>query len=174
MTSTSSNIAEPIAHLAVAIDLPQPYDRNPRRGNVEGIAESLRINGQYRPIVVNKRGNIILAGNHTWRAAKELGWSEIAVTWVDVDDDTARRIVLVDNRANDVAEYDDRLLAEILAEAAEADNLVGTGYDPYDLDKLADSLRNDEPPGEFPEVDGDVATEHRCPQCGYEWSGKSK
>lgn len=32
-----------------------PYARNPRRGNVEVIVESLERNGQYRPVVVNKR-----------------------------------------------------------------------------------------------------------------------
>ena len=28
------------------------YDKNPRKGNVKAIAESLEINKQYRPIVV--------------------------------------------------------------------------------------------------------------------------
>lgn len=132
-----SFIAPPIEHLAVSIDVPEPYERNPRRGNVDQVAESLRVNGQYRPIVVNRRDNRILAGNHTWRAARQLGWTHIAVTWVDVDDAAARRIVLVDNRASDLADYDDRLLAELLADV---EDLAGTGYDPYDIDELATRL----------------------------------
>jgi hypothetical protein len=28
------------------------------------------------------------------------------------------------------------------------------------------------PPEEFPEFDEDIETEHKCPKCGYEWSGK--
>lgn len=49
----------------------QPYPRNPRRGNIPAIAESLRALGQYRPIVVNAgthtgRRLEILAGNHTF------------------------------------------------------------------------------------------------------------
>src|SRR5438046_2266586 len=32
----------------------RPYDRNPRRGDVQAIKESLLENGQYRPIVVNR------------------------------------------------------------------------------------------------------------------------
>lgn len=36
------------------------YHRNPRRGDVDAIARSLAVNGQYRPIVVN-------IGTHTGR-----------------------------------------------------------------------------------------------------------
>ena len=28
-------------------------------------------------------------------------------------------------------------------------------------------------PDDFKEVDEDLETEHRCPSCGYEWSGKA-
>jgi DNA modification methylase len=116
------------------------YDRNPRRGNVAKIVESLRHNGQYRPIVVNRRTNQVLAGNHTLAAARELGWDEIAVTFVDVDDEQAARIALVDNRANDVAGYDDQMLADLLATLPDLD---GTGFEQSDLDGLLFSLRLD-------------------------------
>ena len=54
-----------------------PYHLNPRRGDVEAIARSLAVNGQYRPIVVNLvtltgRPLEVLAGNHTLRGAKYL------------------------------------------------------------------------------------------------------
>lgn len=54
------------------------FERNPRRGDVAAIAESLTRHGQYRPIVVNAgsltgRVNEVLAGNHTLLAAKHLG-----------------------------------------------------------------------------------------------------
>ena len=39
------------------------------------IAESLTVNGLYRPIVTTKDGTI-LAGNHTYLAAESLGWSD--------------------------------------------------------------------------------------------------
>ena len=87
-----------------------PWPRNPRRGNVALIAESLERHGQYRPIVVRKATGEVLAGNHTLAAAKKLGWPEIAATIVDVDAETAERIVLIDNRSNDVAGYDEAQL----------------------------------------------------------------
>ena len=60
------------------------YDKNPRKGNVKAIAESLKTNKQYRPIVVQKKSKKILAGNHTFKAAKELGWKEIAVVMTQI------------------------------------------------------------------------------------------
>ncbi|MEU2558470.1 ParB N-terminal domain-containing protein [Streptomyces longispororuber] len=140
MTATHANIPEELQLLAVPVTELSPYHRNPRTGDIEAIAESLTVNGQYRPIVVNKgsqtgRLNEILAGNHTYAAARQLGWDRIAVTWVDVDDDAAARIVIVDNRTNDLAGYDSKLLAEVLSEIPD---LAGTGYDRESLDRLLD------------------------------------
>lgn len=132
----------------VQVDVLTPYRRNPRRGNVEAIKESLAEHGQYRPILVNARTDEVLAGNHTLQAAKELGWTEIAVSYVDVDEEQAARIVLVDNRTNDLAGYDSEALADLLSELPE---LSGTGYNQDDLDALLAELGRtehgvDEPP----------------------------
>lgn len=118
-------IAEPLKDLQVPIDSIQPREGNPRQGDLEVIKESLEVNGQYRPIVVNQRDNEILAGNHTYKAAQELGWPEIAATWVDADEEEAARIVLVDNRANDVATYDNETLLQLLNDL---EDLKGTGF----------------------------------------------
>lgn len=103
----------------VPIDELNPYHRNPRRGEVAKIAESLRARGQYRPIVVNRgtktdHTNEILAGNHTWQAAKSLKWDTIQVVFVDVDADQAAQIVLADNRLADIGSYDAAALAEVV------------------------------------------------------------
>jgi DNA modification methylase len=94
----------------------------------------------------------VLAGNHTLEAARQLGWEEIAATYVDVDDDQAARIVLVDNRTNDLAGYDDSELVALL-EQLDGD-FEGTGYDPGDLDALLAALQatpgRDTPAGEPP------------------------
>lgn len=155
------------------------YHRNPRRGNITGIAESLRVNGQYRALCVNQgshtgRRNEVLAGNHTLLAARQLGWQSVAVTHVDVDDEHAARIVAADNRTADLGDYDDRLLLELLAELPDLD---GTGYDLGDLDALEKALAADispTPPDEFPEYGDGIDVDYRCPSCSYEWSGKPK
>lgn len=126
----------------VQLDELTPYKDNPRRGNTDLIAESLMMNGQYRAIVVNKgtltgRRMEVLAGNHTVAAARVLGWESIMAHLVDVDEKTARTIVLVDNRANDVAGYDSEGLLELLQGMA---GWEGTGYTGDDVAALIAEL----------------------------------
>jgi ParB-like chromosome segregation protein Spo0J len=123
-------IPETLSALKVPIDGLVPYGNNPRRGNVDVIVESLGIHGQYRPIVVRTKTFEVLAGNHTLAAARELGWTEIAATFVDVTDDEAARIVLVDNRAADLGAYDDQVLADLLGSLPDT---AGTGFSDDDL-----------------------------------------
>src|SRR5690349_18978820 len=123
-------IPETLHALAVPIDDLQPYYKNARTHATELLDGSLRQHGQYRPIVVNRgtltgRVNEIAAGNGTWAQAKALGWEHIAVTFIDVSEDSLARIVLVDNKANDEAGYDERLLAELLGSLPD---LAGTGF----------------------------------------------
>jgi DNA modification methylase len=126
-------IPESLDALRVPIRSVKHYGRNPRKGNVDVIAESLRVNGQYRPVVVNKRTGEVLAGNHTLKAARKLGWSQIAATFVDVDDESAARIVLVDNRSNDLAEYDSQALVDMISSLS---SLEGSGFDEESLRAL--------------------------------------
>lgn len=129
-------------HLTIPIDQPRPRKDNPRRGDIDAIAESLERSGQYRPIVVNKPTGEILAGNHTYSAAKRLGWTRIAATFVDVDEDQAARIVLADNRTADLGDYDDTLLLDMLKSL---DELAGTGYTQEDIDALDEALGHTSP-----------------------------
>lgn len=134
-------IRKELQHLAVPVADLQPHPQNVRQGDIGAISESLKHHGQYRPIVVQKSSGHILAGNHTFKAAKALGWKEIACTFVDCDDEQATRILLMDNRANDLASYDDSALAEMLQTLmATDDQLAGTGFAPEDLQQLLEDL----------------------------------
>lgn len=148
--TTPNPLADLTVH-EVPIGSLTPYDGNARRGNIDAVAESLRVNGQYRPLVVREETGEILAGNHTWQAAKVLGWATVKVTLVSgLDDDAARRIVLVDNRTNDLAGYDEEALAELLA-AMEGD-YEGTGFDDEAANELIALLDDDEPLGDPEDV----------------------
>jgi len=141
--SVAHNITKELVKLAKPIDSVQPHPRNVRQGDVGAIATSLEINGQYRPIVVHKTTSNILAGNHTYKAAVSLGWTEIAITFVDCTDDEALKILLADNKANDLASYDDSALADLLQDLVGGAGLDGTLYELSDLDDLIALL---EPP----------------------------
>lgn len=147
----------------------RPYHKNPRLGDVDAIARSLEINGQYRPIVVNLgrhtgRPLEVLAGNHTLAAARSLGWDRIAATTVDVDDHQAARIVAADNRTADLGNYDDTVLLELLQELP---NLDGTGYTNDDLEAILDEVPDFEPVIE-PPTRLDEMNPKICQRCGYD------
>lgn len=131
------------------------YHKNPRRGDVDAIAESLKARGQYRPIVVNigthaSHDYEILAGNHTYLAAKKLGWKTIQATTVDVDDDQAAQIVLADNRLADLGGYDDETLSALLSDVSSLD---GLGWSQDDVDELAAALEPERDDSEVEDVE---------------------
>jgi len=112
------------------------HPNNPRLGNVEAIAKSIQENGWWGTVVAQKSTNHVLAGNHRVMAAKSLNIQTVPVYWVDVDDEQAVKILLADNRTNDIATYDSAILNQLLADLSISDNLLGTGYVDEDLELL--------------------------------------
>lgn len=115
------------------IDNIHPHPDNPRRGAVNKIAESLVSNGFYGALIVQRSSGHILAGNHRFLAAKQLGLSHVPVCYIDVDDDEAKRILLADNRTSDIGDYDNAVLVELLQSLPSLD---GTAYEQFELDLL--------------------------------------
>ena len=127
----------------VSVDELKAYPKNPRRGNIKLIAESLAEYGQYKPIVVNSVNNEILVGNHTFEAAKTLGWKEIDVTYIEADAETAAKIVLIDNRASDLSGYNNNALLELLERL---DSLEHTGYGDDEFDDVLAKIEEEKTP----------------------------
>lgn len=115
----------------------RPHPRNARNGDTDAIVESIRVNGVYRPLYVQTSTHEILAGNHSYEAVQLLGGEKVPVVLLDVDDETALRILVTDNRTADLGMYDDGLLVDLLDELnAQPTGLLGTGYRPDDLADL--------------------------------------
>lgn len=134
-------------YLSVPVGELQTFERNPRRGDVDAIAESLQKHDLYRPIVVNKgtetgRAMEVLCGNHTLMAARQLGWPSIDIALIDVDAQKAASIVAADNRLSDLGGYDS---ADLHALLSGLDDLSGTGYGADDLAALERDLFPPEP-----------------------------
>jgi site-specific DNA-methyltransferase (adenine-specific) len=107
--------------------------------------------------VFQKSTGRILAGNHTWKAAKALGWQQIAATPVVCDDQQALRILLADNKANDLATYDEPELVELLKQLADTDEgLLGTLFDEDELDSLIADQSHFELPTDVDDVPDNV------------------
>jgi len=124
------------------VDSLLPHPDNPRQGDVDAIEESILANGWYGAVIVQLSTRFILAGNHRWQGAKRAGALTVPTIFVDVDDATARRIILADNRTADRASYDQESLTNILTSIQqEAGNLAGTGYVDSDLKQMMESLK---------------------------------
>lgn len=131
-------IVEGLRGLAVPIDQVHEDAANARTGHaVERIAGSLRQYGQRKPIVANRlEGGRVIAGNGTLRAARSLGWSHIAVVWVEDDAATAVGFGIADNRVGDLSDWDvDELVAGI-----EVAGDMFTGFEVYEIEELVDDL----------------------------------
>jgi len=81
----------------VPIDRLHTHPENPRRGATESIGKSIASTGFYGTVIAQRSTGAILVGNHRFEAAKREGLHNIPVMWVDVDDTTARKILLGDN-----------------------------------------------------------------------------
>lgn len=109
-------IAPELQHMAVPIDSLTPDPMNARLHpdrNMDAIRTSLDTYGQLKPIVVRRDKSIIVAGNGTYAAAKSLGWDEVAVHWVDLNDIEAAGFGLADNRTAELAKWDFQVVAAL-------------------------------------------------------------
>lgn len=135
-------IIDSLQPLAVPVDSLEGLPGNPRRGNVDAVAASLDRFGQRKPIVVRASDRTIIAGNHTWQAARQLGWSEIAAVLVDDDQATAQAFALADNRTSELGDYDEELLLNLIRQVGEADPslLLDTGWSDDAVADLVDRI----------------------------------
>ena len=81
----------------------EPNPRQPRQDfdptALEELAQSIRENGVITPITLRKTGDTyqIIAGERRWRASRLAGLTEIPAIVLDVDEDTAYALALIEN-----------------------------------------------------------------------------
>lgn len=120
--------------------------------NVDAIVASLQAFGQRRPLVVH--GNVVVAGNGTLEAVKQLGWKQVAVTrcpddWTPAQ---ARAFAVADNRTAELAEWDGPVLLDALSEL-EPTLLEASGFT---FDELTDLTKVYGPAPGLDDLDSDL------------------
>ena len=125
---------------AFPLDQLTEHPDNPRRGDETVLEQSMAAHGFYGAVIAQRSSGRIIAGNHRARVARRRGETAVPTILLDVDDDQARRILLIDNRSSDLATYDDRQLAALLVEL---ESTAGTGFDAGDLERLLLELEPD-------------------------------
>ena len=111
----------------VGTDSIAPAEWNVRTGHdVDGIAESIEVNGFRDPIEVWRETGEIVAGAGRWEAAKQLTLDAVPVVYHDFEDlRAAKRYAIANNRLTDKSEFD---LPALTAQLEELESLAGTGF----------------------------------------------
>jgi ParB-like chromosome segregation protein Spo0J len=162
-----------------------PYANNARLhsdAQIAQLASSITQWGWTIPILVDENDEII-AGHGRVLAARLLNLDSVPVMvatgWTDAQ---IRAYRIADNKLALNAAWDVEMLASELTgllnnnfdidlmgfEAEEFDALINV---PVPMTYSGDGSTA---PVEFERKDETIRTEHRCPKCGYEWSGKSQ
>jgi DNA modification methylase len=138
-----------ITNLRIADLTPDPQNaRQHDEKNLKAIQGSLKEFGQRKPIVITE-ANVIVAGNGTVAAAKNLGWETIEVVRVPADwsADQVKAFALADNRTAELATWQPEVLAAQLVELENAGfEIAEFGFDKVEPEINPESLDDDEIP----------------------------
>jgi hypothetical protein len=124
---------------------------NPRRWDqpaINGLTESIKRFGLVDPLLVNNgqgRENIVIGGHFRLKVAKDLGFNEVPVVYLDIPDESKERELNLRLNRNQgdwdyilLAEFDESLLTDVGFDSEELDAIFDIDVDEpdsFDLEK---------------------------------------
>ena len=171
---------------------PAPY--NPRSISGEalaGLQKSLHLFGDISGLVWNQRTGHLVAGHQRLRALVEEHGAALTLEGVQVDGQEQPAAVMLPTgeffpvrvvdwdepteRAANIAANATTIQGEFTPELGPLLEELRDTFPAFD-DLMFDALVVPDPPpvvppDDFGEVDENLSTDHKCPKCGYEWSG---
>lgn len=172
---------------------PNPWNPNAMEPEeFEALKAGLRAKGWVRSDALlvwgtnedGKEQNLIINGEHRWRAAGEIGMEVGPVVTLDgiTREEAVQWTIRLDKARGrfDPAKLNLTLRNELdfrNRDDAFALQLGFTGQEARDLRAQIPAVGGRppgggaHPGGQFPEYDGNIPTEHQCPRCGYAFSG---
>lgn len=136
-----------------------PSEYNPRRWNkeqVEQLKESIKRFGIVDPVIANiadNRRNIVIGGHFRLEVAKQLGYGEIPVVYVNIPEIEREKELNIRLNKNQgefdydlLAKFDENLLKDIGFNSEEMDDIfeIDTSSEIFDLEKELKKLKIDE------------------------------
>jgi len=131
------DLATPIADLAADPANARLHDAR----SLDAIRASLQRFGQQKPVVVDAAG-VVIAGNGTLEAARQLGWTHIAVVRSDLANIDRMAYAIADNRTAELSRWDEDVLKTVLG-ALPSDAVNAAGYTAEELADLLDTTADD-------------------------------
>jgi site-specific DNA-methyltransferase (adenine-specific) len=138
----------------------KPYGKNPRNNDdaVDATANSIKEFGWQQPIVVDKKG-VIIVGHTRLKAAKKLKLHTVPVVVAEsLSEEQAKAYRLADNKTGELADWDMGLLDDELNAIDDID-MTDFGFDLGSLDddkEVVDDEFDPEPPEEPTSQVGDI------------------
>lgn len=105
------------------------------------IKNSIEQFGYVDPIIYNKRTNTIVGGHQRYTVLRDLGYEEVDVSVVDMDEQDEMALNVALNKVE--GEWDKDKLKDVI-EQLEEDKLVFTGFDDDEIDSLMNDVNIDE------------------------------
>ncbi len=110
--------------------------RTHNQANIDVIKASLSRFGQRKNIVIDQN-RIVIAGNGTLIAAKQLGWKTIQADMVELSALDKTAYALIDNRAAELADWDDDILkGQLAALQIDGFNIDELGFGDFNFEDL--------------------------------------
>lgn len=125
-----------------------PANYNPRKDLKPGDSEYEKIKmsieefGYVDPIIIN-RDNTIIGGHQRWKVLKDLGYTDIDCVVVDVDKSKEKALNLALNKIQGA--WDEEKLAEVLSSLQGEIDLILTGFDLDEIDRIISESRLPDP-----------------------------
>lgn len=139
--------------------------------NLKAIKGSLKKFGLQKPIIISIK-DIVIAGNGTLEAARQLGWDEIDCVVTELDNFNATAYAIADNRTAELASWDEMILGSTLQSLREDGFDLGEiGFDLSALDEIEPVIKDVTGAKELSEDDFQEF-EHTCPKCNFQFDGK--
>lgn len=139
--------------------------KNPRKndGAVDTVAKSIEKYGFKNPLIVDTN-NVVYCGNTRLKAARKLGIEEVpCIIADDLTEQQIREYALIDNKSNEIADWDMELLNDELSDLDLSDFDLDWGVGDFYENEVADNEY------EQKELKDNNTNFHICPCCGCEF-----
>jgi len=153
----------------------KPFQDNPRIHSdiqINQIASSITEFGFTVPVLIDEEKNVI-AGHGRLEASELLELEKIpTITLINLTEEQKKAYIIADNQLTLNSNWNEDLLKEQLNFLTDNDfNLDILGFENTQLDNYFKEIEETDFTEDFKEFDESIETDHKCPKCGFKWSG---